>query len=242
MRLLRRATKMPHLARISNRKTDRPGDGSGGGLCARAMPFGSTRCQETGRIGGVSQKPDPPKAPDHPELPAGGKLQNAFRTFMKLLRLLLVLIVAATLTGRAGASPESQRAAMERLFKVMKLDKQYETSMLAGFEAGLGMSGDTLSKLPPEQKAKMEKGVAKIKARMVEMMGWEVIKDDMAALYMKKFSEAEAVAIAKMLETPTGQMMISKQLELLPEGMKLGQRKAQALMPEIMRIMTEEMK
>ena len=63
----------------------------------------------------------------------------------------------------------------------------------------------------------------------------------MTTVYMKHFSEEEITAIIALMETPTGQMLVSKQIELIPESMAVGQKKMQSIMPEITRIMQEAM-
>lgn len=157
---------------------------------------------------------------------------------MKTIRALLLLILAVS---PALASEESHKAAVEKLFTVLQMPKQYETGMLAGFNMGASMGDDRLAALPVEQQNKIKAGMEKVRSKMVEIMGWPVVKDDMAAIYMKQFSEEEVNAIIAMMDTPTGQMLVSKQIALIPESMKVGQKKMQEAMPEITRIMQEAM-
>lgn len=49
----------------------------------------------------------------------------------------------------------------------------------------------------------------KVRSRVLEVMGWESVKGDMAAIYMKHFTEEEVAAIVSMLDTPTGKLFIS---------------------------------
>ena len=79
----------------------------------------------------------------------------------------------------------------------------------------------------------------KIRVRVLDLMGWDSVKDDMTKVYMKNFTEEEVEAITEMLATPTGQMLLGKQIKLLPASMAIGQKKAQAMMPEILQIMQE---
>lgn len=137
------------------------------------------------------------------------------------------------------ASEESHKAAVEKLFSTMKMKEQYETSLLTGFNAGASMSDQKLIDLPLEQQNKVNAAMEKIRVRVLELMGWDSVKDDMTKVYMKNFTEEEVVAITEMLGTPTGQMLLSKQIKLLPASMAIGQKKAQAMMPEILQIMQE---
>jgi hypothetical protein len=158
------------------------------------------------------------------------------------MKTLLVLAVCLSTLVPCHASPESHRAATERFFKATQMQKQYEVGLLAGFDASSGLTDERVQGLPKEQRDKLANAKVKIKAKMIELMGWEKVKPEMVQLYTKHFSESEIDSITKMMETPTGQLMISKQVALLPEAMAIGQKKAQSIMPEIMKIMQEEMK
>lgn len=158
------------------------------------------------------------------------------------MKTLFVLAVCLSTIVLSHASPESHRAAAERFFKATQMEKQYEVGLLAGFDASSGLTEERMQGLPKEQRDKLASAKTKIKAKMIELMGWEKVKPEMVQLYTKHFSESEIDSITKMMETPTGQLMISKQVGLLPEAMAIGQKKAQSIMPEIMKIMQEEMK
>jgi hypothetical protein len=157
---------------------------------------------------------------------------------MKLACLALTLVFAA---HPLLASEDSHKAAVERLFVTMKMKEQYETSLITGFNAGASMSDQKLSNLPLEQQNKVSAAMEKVRVRVLELMGWDSVKNDMMQVYMKKFTEEEIVAITEMLATPTGQMLLSKQISLLPESMAIGQKKARAMMPEILQIMQESL-
>ncbi len=157
---------------------------------------------------------------------------------MKIAGLLLAIILVIP---SAFAAEESHLAAVDRLFTAMKMKEQYETSLISGFNAGLSMSDQKLAGLPIEQQNKINAGMEKVRVRVLELMGWSAVKTEIAGIYTKNFTEDEVVAITKMLETPTGQLLVSKQISLLPETMAIGQKKAQEMMPEIVRIMQESM-
>jgi hypothetical protein len=163
--------------------------------------------------------------------------------YMKSKRFFLVLLAAAlfTLSARAEVS-ESHRAAIERLFTTLKVDKQYEVAMIAGFESGAGLDSEQMASLPEEQRAKVKAAIEKMKAKMLELMGWDKVKPDMIELYAKHFSEAEVKDITKLMESPTGQLLVTRQLALVPESMALAQKRMQAVMPQLMQVMQDGMK
>lgn len=160
---------------------------------------------------------------------------------MPLMKFAGMFFALVLVTQSAFASGESHLAAVDQLFTAMKMKQQYETSLISGFNAGLAMSDQKLLDLPLEQQNKINAGMEKVRARVLELMGWNAVKSEIAGIYTKNFTEEEVVAITKMLETPTGQMLVSKQISLLPETMAIGQKKAQEMMPEIARIMQESL-
>lgn len=140
---------------------------------------------------------------------------------------------------QAAAPTPAHLAKVHKLFGILQLQKQYETSLVAGFESATKMG--SLDSLPEDQRAKIERGTARVKEMMVTEVGWDKVKEDMAGLYAKHFTEAEVEKITKMLDSDTGRLFITKTLGLLPESLALAQTKAKALMPKAMEIMQEEM-
>lgn len=155
------------------------------------------------------------------------------------------LIVFATLVFTlASARAElaaSHQAAIEKLMSVMQVQKQFEASLVAGFEAGLGGSSEQIKSLPQEQQDKFNNAIVKVKAVLLEMMSWEKMKPDLVEVYGKTFSEQEAKDVIAHMETPVGQMIVSKQAGMVASVMQMTQAKTQAIMPQVMKIMQEEM-
>lgn len=155
------------------------------------------------------------------------------------------LIVLATLVFTlASARAElaaSHQAAIEKLMSVMQVQKQFEASLVAGFEAGLGGSSEQIKSLPQEQQDKFNNAIVKVKAVLLEMMSWEKMKPDLVEVYGKTFSEQEAKDVIAHMQTPTGQMIVSKQAGMVASVMQMTQAKTQAIMPQVMKIMQEEM-
>ena len=155
------------------------------------------------------------------------------------------LIVLATLVFTlASARAElaaSHQAAIEKLMSVMQVQKQFEASLVAGFEAGLGSSSDQIKSLPQEQQDKFNNAITKVKAVLLEMMSWEKMKPELIEVYGKTFSEQEAKDVIAHMETPVGQMIVSKQAGMVASVMQMTQAKTQAIMPQVMKIMQEEM-
>jgi hypothetical protein len=158
---------------------------------------------------------------------------------MKILIALATLVL--TLAPLQAELADSHRASIEKLIAVLKVQEQFEASLVAGFEAGLGSSSDQIKSLPQEQQDKFNNAITKVKAVLLEMMSWEKMKPDLVEVYGKTFSEQEAKDVIAHMETPVGQMIVSKQAGMVASVMAMSQEKTKAIMPQVMKIMQEEM-
>jgi hypothetical protein len=159
-----------------------------------------------------------------------------------LSNLLLAMLLAVGNAHGADTVAASHKAAIEKFFKVTKMDKQYEEGMLAAFDANPGITPEQLAGLTEDQKAKFRKMRKLIRGKMVELMGWEKIKSEMVDLYGRHFTEEEVLAITKLMDSPTGQLMVTKQIGLIAEAGEIGRKKAQALTPELTKMAVDAMK
>ncbi|MEZ5385513.1 MAG: DUF2059 domain-containing protein [Prosthecobacter sp.] len=158
---------------------------------------------------------------------------------MKTLIALATLVL--TLSPLHAELSDSHRASIEKLITVLKVKEQFEASLVAGFESGLGASADQIKALPQEQQDKFNNAIAKVKAALLEMMSWEKVKPDLVEVYGKTFSEQEAKDVIAHMETPVGQMIVSKQAGMVSSVMQMTQEKTKVIMPKVMQIMQEEM-
>jgi uncharacterized protein len=173
---------------------------------------------------------------------ARGVNHQAQSSAMKPLALLALFIGSFSSSQLCAQEVStSHAAALERLFLAQEVQKQFEISIRAGFDAGIGVSEDQIKAMPAPQQEKFNAAMAKVKAHMLELLSWEKVKPDISQAYAKVFTEVEANEAAQMLESPTGKMLISKQLELLPIVSTLSQARMKSAIPEIMKMMTEEM-
>jgi hypothetical protein len=155
---------------------------------------------------------------------------------------LLILATFALCLSNAHADlTASHQAAIEKLLTVMQVQKQVETNLISGFEAGMGGSMEQIKTLPQEQQDKFAKGIEKVKAVIVEQMGWEKIKPEIIASYGKNFTEQEAKDVAALMETPAGQLLVGKQVTVAADLMKMTQERMKVLQPQIMQIIQTEM-
>jgi len=145
--------------------------------------------------------------------------------------------LACAISGYVFAEETKIDAAVEDFFKASKIREKYELGLTSGFDAGSELKKD----VSDEQKKKFESFRKKIKAMMLDEMGWEKVKGEYAKLYLSIYTPEELKKVTEMLKTPAGQIMVSKEIELLPKALKLGNEKAKLLMPKIMKMAREEM-
>lgn len=155
-------------------------------------------------------------------------------------RNLALVFILSCLSAKAEVSP-SHAAAVERVIVASKLQELTQKSMLAGMEMGMGMQGDQLKSLPEAQQKKLEAAMVKVKAAIMESLNWAALKPKIIEVYARHYTESEANAVADMLSTPTGQMMVDKGIVMLPEMMSSTQEMAKDMMPKVMQIVQEEM-
>lgn len=158
---------------------------------------------------------------------------------MKTLIALATLVL--TLAPLQAELSDSHRASIEKLIAVLQVQKQFEASLVAGFESGLGGSSEQIKALPQEQQDKFNNAIVKVKAVLLEMMSWEKMKPELIEVYGKTFTEQEAKDVTAHMETPVGQMLVAKQAAMVANVTEMTQEKTKAIMPQVMKIMQEEM-
>ena len=136
-----------------------------------------------------------------------------------------------------AVSPE-HKALIEKLFEICDTAEQYDTALVEGFDAAMEAQAD---QMPVEMKAKMAKGMQKVKDLMIAEMGWAQVKDEMIGVYSEVFSAEEIRGIIKALDTPQAKDYFKKMAKLQPKMASFAQSKTQALTPKIMEIMQEAM-
>ena len=151
----------------------------------------------------------------------------------------IIGIVMVMTTAWVYAADTAQETVVDEFFRVAKVKEKYEVGLTAGFDAGSGMTD--LSGIPEAQRTQFEEMQKKIKAMMLQEMGWDKVKADYAKLYLSVYNENELAEVTKLLKTSVGQKMINNELKLMPKAMLIGQEKAKELMPKIMQMSMEAM-
>jgi hypothetical protein len=156
---------------------------------------------------------------------------------MKTLLCLFTVVLAVCFSE--AANPE-HLAKINKFFEVTQMQQQYEMNLTARFSAFPGAAN--LEGMPEEDRAKYEQMMQRVKDIVVAEAGWSKVKDDMAELYAKHYSEEEIDKILKLIDNDTGKMLYRKQIELLPDSVAYAQKRMQELAPKIAAILSEPAK
>ena len=157
---------------------------------------------------------------------------------------LLVLPLTVLAEGEPKAALEAPavspeyKALIEKLFEICDTANQYDTALVQGFDAAMDAQAE---QMPVEMKAKMAKGMQKVKDLMIAEMGWAKVKDQMIGVYADVFTAEELKGIIKTLDTPEAKDYFKKMAKLQPKMASFAQSKTQELTPKIMEIMQEAM-
>lgn len=158
---------------------------------------------------------------------------------MKILLILATL--SLSLSNAFAELTASHKAAIDKLLTVMQMEKQMESSLRAGMASGLGISEDQIKALPKEQQDKFAGAMKKVMDALMEEMKWENLKPDLIEVYGKNFTEKETLDVVALMESPTGQLLVTKQAAMVGDVMTVTQGRMKTFMPKIMKIMQEEM-
>ena len=74
----------------------------------------------------------------------------------------------------------------------------------------------------------------------MSVASYDVLKKDLAQLYMKYFSLSEIQEITKFYRSPVGQKMREKSADILIEANKLSQKRLEAALPEFVQEMRKK--
>lgn len=156
---------------------------------------------------------------------------------------ILILATFAFCLSHAPAAEltASHQASIEKLLTALQVQKQFESNLILGFEAGMGVTSDQIKAMPEEQQKKFATGIDKVKTTILEQMGWAKLKPEVVEIYGKNFTEQEANEVTALMESPAGQLLLGKQITVTADLMKVTQEKMKVLQPQIVKIIQEEM-
>jgi hypothetical protein len=151
--------------------------------------------------------------------------------FKLILALLLFCAVAKAQTAAPQITPAHLKAAEDVLTAsgaATHLQGNIET-MLKQASAGI----------PDDKRAKF---MEVMKSFMDKHFNWEIIKDQMAAMYAKEFTEKELKDLTIFYNSPLGKKINEKQPLLFQKGAEIGQQTVQSHQVELQQMMQDAFK
>ncbi len=128
--------------------------------------------------------------------------------------------------GSAGlyAADSSQRQQVETLFRLTQMEKKIQESV------------DSVVQLQLRQNPQLAQHEKAMRAFFKKHIGWNALKDELADMYMHKFTEKELTEINAFYITPAGQKVITALPVLVQERNQLAMMRLQQNIGELQQI------
>jgi hypothetical protein len=151
------------------------------------------------------------------------------KKFKQLFILELTTLILFFSVSSVNANEKRSTKVVYELFKVMEMPVTYQESIEKMLEVQI----------------KQNPSIAPLKDTMLKFfnkyMGWESMKEDMAKIYMKNFTDKELKELIIFYKTPIGRKTAMLMPVLTSEGAALGQKRVQENMHELQMMIKEKM-
>jgi hypothetical protein len=122
------------------------------------------------------------------------------------------------------ASDSSQRQQVETLFRLTQMEKKIQDSV------------DSVVQLQLRQNPQLAEHEKAMHDFFEKYIGWKALKDELADMYMQKFTEQELTDINAFYITPVGQKVITVLPELVQQRNQLAMMRLQQNIGELQQI------
>ena len=136
----------------------------------------------------------------------------------------LALIIFLVASSTVYATESSHREQVETLFRLTQMEKKIEESV------------DNVVQLQLRQNPQLAQHKKTMQTFFERHIGWNALKEDIAEMYMRKFSEKELQEINAFYITPAGQKVITVLPELVKERNQLAMIRLQQNIGELQKI------
>lgn len=155
---------------------------------------------------------------------------------------MLYLLLAAMLPVSAASAAPATEASVRELLEVTKsrqmldqvygqMESMYADSMRQAF-------GESMTE---EQEARMQRFTTRMTALMKKEMSWDVLAPMYVDIYSKSFTQEEIQSMLDFYRTPAGQAVIDKMPLVMQNTMKAVQERIGTMMPEMQKMLAEEL-
>jgi hypothetical protein len=141
-----------------------------------------------------------------------------------LLRSFALLFLLAP--ALAMADDAAHRQQVETLFRLTQMEKKINESV------------DNVLQLQLRQNPALQKNSKELESFLQKYIGWGAMKDDLADMYLKTFSEAELEQINAFYITPAGQKVINVVPQLVQQRNQIAMMRLQKNIGELQQIVS----
>lgn len=141
-----------------------------------------------------------------------------------LTTLLLINLPAANLYAENNSTHREQ---VEKLFKLTQMEKKIEDSV------------ESVVQLQLRQNPQLIQQKETVGHFFEKYIGWHALKDDIAEMYMKTFSEKELIDINAFYITPAGQKVINVVPQLVQQRNQLAMERLQKNIGELQKVLAK---
>jgi hypothetical protein len=146
---------------------------------------------------------------------------------LKIFCLLPLALVLMTQSASAADTP-TPRDEVEMLFKLTRMEQKINESV------------DFAVRLQLQQDPRLQQHRALLQSFMQRHIGWEALKEEIAAMYLRTFTQQELKQMNAFYITPTGQKVITQLPLLVQERNQLAMQRLQANIGELQRVIEQE--
>ena len=136
----------------------------------------------------------------------------------------MLLVITLTTTVLHAADNLSQIQQVEVLFRLTQMEKKIQESV------------DSVVQLQIRQNPQLVSHEKTIHEFFTKYIGWTALKDELADMYMRRFTEKELLEINAFYITPAGQKVITVLPELVQERNQLAMMRLQQNIGELQQI------
>jgi hypothetical protein len=147
-----------------------------------------------------------------------------FRTLVGML----VLLLASITSGWSLADTDSHRQAVARLFELTHMQRLIDDS------------ADRAVSLQIAQSPALAAHKEALQAFMQKYIGWRALKDNLTAMYLQAFTEAELDQMNAFYSSPTGQKVLEQMPELVQRRNQLAMQRLRKHIGELQEAIASE--
>jgi len=136
----------------------------------------------------------------------------------------IVTLLLCLVTTSLYAADSSQRQQVETLFRLTQMEKKIQESV------------DTVVQLQLRQNPQLAEHEKTMHDFFNKYIGWNALKDELADMYMQRFTEQELTDINAFYITPVGQKVITVLPELVQQRNQLAMMRLQQNIGELQKI------